>query len=164
MCTVLLPLGNNPTAVNKYIISFYASQTFSSPNHIAPLWYKRQTVFNKPAAQHNFSLFSTSLWSYNCYTTLVLMILVSGIYHSVPLSPFHPAAPISLAVQYNVILTKQHNTLPSAEGYCFIDPVPVTHWPILFPLQNSWQCSSTQLLNPHKHQYSQHNYTPHCFL
>ena len=137
MCTVLLPLGNNPTAVNKYIISFYASQTFSFPNHIAPLWYKRQNVFNNPVAWRNFSLFSTSLWSYNCYTTLVLMILVSGIYRSVPLSPFHPAAPISLAVQYNAILTKQRNTLPSAEGYCFIDPVPVTHWPILSPCRTA---------------------------
>jgi hypothetical protein len=57
------------------------------------------------------------------------MIMVSGIYYNVPLSPFHPAAPITLAVQCNVILTQQNNTLRvlSAEGYCFIDPIPMTH-------------------------------------
>jgi hypothetical protein len=57
----------------------------------------------------------------------VLLILVSVIYHNVPLSPLHPAAPISLAVQCDVILRKQNNKLPSVEGYSFIDQVPMTH-------------------------------------
>ena len=28
MCTVLLPPGDNPNAVNKYIISYYGSDIF----------------------------------------------------------------------------------------------------------------------------------------
>jgi len=41
------------------------------------------------------------------------MNLVSGIYHNVPLPPIHPAAPISLTVQCNVIPRRQNNILPS---------------------------------------------------
>jgi len=90
--------------------------------------------------------------------------LESGVYHNVPLSPFHPATPISLAVQCDVILRKHNNKLPSVEGYCFIDQVQMTHWPILFACRTADSVQQKSRKNRHKHKYSQHNYTPHCFL
>jgi hypothetical protein len=46
------------------------------------------------------------------------VILVCGIYHNDPLLPSHPAAPISLAVVWDVILNRQNNTLISETCYC----------------------------------------------
>jgi hypothetical protein len=65
------------------------------------------------------------------------MFLVSGIYHNVPLSPFNPAAPISLAVEWNVILRKQNNTLPSVEGYSYYRSALNNTLANSLPLQNS---------------------------
>jgi hypothetical protein len=66
MCTVLLPLGDNPIAVNKYIISYFTKTTLrnliSAKILILPLckfcWLTDQVfkVYNVPASKERNSL------------------------------------------------------------------------------------------------------------
>jgi len=48
MCTVLLPPGVNPIAVNIYIISYYESTDSSHANNHTENFLIQQTVMQKP--------------------------------------------------------------------------------------------------------------------
>ena len=49
MCTVLLPPGDNPTAVNKYIISYHKG--LSGPQNTAHSFVEQENLFHRPGFQ-----------------------------------------------------------------------------------------------------------------
>jgi hypothetical protein len=77
---------------------------------------------------------------------MMVVILAHGIYHTDPLSPLHPAIPISLTAVRDVIIIKRwNNTLISANCYQFTDQIPMKDQ--FFCQQKKWyQFLSIKLL------------------
>jgi hypothetical protein len=121
MCTVLLPPGDNPIAINKYIK--YSSQYFV-------LRYSQYTFLC--SSMRPLPSITVMRQEHILYTQLTKMILTFKVQKTMENKSINSHAQDTTAIHLNILLTGIH-----------CSPVINRQWSD-FPLQNNCQCPSHQ--------------------